>query len=203
MDRESSLAYVTKESTRVSGTGFSLGRKPVDRTKEADWDLIREQAVTGDFESIPSDIYIRYYRSLKSINSDHLSPTAVERTCKVFWGSTGSGKTHRAWEEAGLSAYVKDPVTKWWCGYRAQQNVIIDEYRGSINISHLLRWLDKYPVNVETKGSTAPLVASKLWITSNIHPREWYPDLDQETVAALLRRLVITHFVTMDDIRPE
>ena len=36
---------------------------------------------------------------------------------KVFWGDTGSGKSHTAWEEAGVAAYSKDPTTKWWDGY--------------------------------------------------------------------------------------
>jgi len=112
----------------------------------------------------------------------------------VFWGRTGTGKSHRAWDQAGAQAYVKDPRTKWWCGYRGQENVIIDEFRGVIDISHLLRWLDRYPVLVEVKGGSRPLCARKFWITSNLDPREWYPGLDADTLAALLRRLNITHF---------
>ena len=71
--------------------------------------------------------------------------------------------------------------------------VILDEFRGDIDISHLLRWLDRYPVIVELKGSSAPLVAEKIWITSNLHPSSWYPLLDAATYAALERRLQITH----------
>lgn len=67
--------------------------------------------------------------------------------------------------------------------------VIIDEFRGVIDISHILRWLDRYPVRVERKGSSMPLKAKNIWITSNIAPREWYPGLDEATLEALLRRL--------------
>jgi len=73
-------------------------------------------------------------------------------------------------------------------------HVVMDEFRGAIDISHLLRWLDRYPVSVETKGGSKPLACTTMWITSNISPREWYPTLDQETVLALLRRLKVTHF---------
>jgi len=38
------------------------------------------------------------------------------------------------------------------------------------------------------------LNAETIYITSNLHPNDWYPDLDDETKAALLRRLNITHF---------
>lgn len=85
--------------------------------------------------------------------------------------------------------------TKWWCGYKNQENVIIDEFRGVVDISHLLRWLDRYPVRVESKGGSRPLLCKTIWLTSNLAPEAWYPDLDVETRDALLRRLTnIIHF---------
>jgi hypothetical protein len=39
-----------------------------------------------------------------------------------------------------------------------------------------------------------PLCARRIWITSNLDPQDWYPDLDPDTKAALMRRLTITHF---------
>jgi len=113
---------------------------------------------------------------------------------QVFWGDTGTGKSHRAWEEAGCGSYSKDPLTKWWDGYKGQENVIIDEFRGIIQLAHLLRWFDKYPVCVQTKGAYVPLCATNFWVTSNLDPRSWYPDLDSESTRALLRRLNIIHF---------
>lgn len=118
----------------------------------------------------------------------------MERTVHVFWGDTGTGKSRRAWDEAGLSAYPKSPSTKFWDGYQDQGNVVIDEFRGDIGISHLLRWLDRYPVLVETKGSGVVLSARTIWITSNLPPTSWYPGLDGDTTSALLRRLNVVHF---------
>lgn len=109
----------------------------------------------------------------------------------MFWGPTGTGKSHRAWEEAGVEAYSKDPRTKFWCGYRGQRNVIVDEFRGAIDIAHILRWTDKYPCRVETKGGTAPLLAESFWFTSNLEPTCWYPGLDELSYEALARRLEI------------
>lgn len=118
----------------------------------------------------------------------------MERTCHVYWGATGTGKSRRAWELAGMDAYSKDPRSKFWCGYFGQDKVVIDEFRGGIDVSHLLRWLDRYPVSVEIKGSSVPLAAREYYITSNLNPRQWYPDIDEETLNALLRRLNIIHF---------
>jgi hypothetical protein len=118
----------------------------------------------------------------------------MERSCFVYWGATGAGKSRRAWDEAGVDAYPKSPLSKFWDGYRAHRHVVIDEFRGGIDVAHLLRWLDRYPVLVEVKGSSVVLCATSIWITSNLHPRDWYPTLDPETTAALLRRLAITEF---------
>lgn len=112
----------------------------------------------------------------------------------MYYGATGTGKSRKAHEEAGVGAYVKDPRSKFWCGYRGESHVIIDEFRGGIDVSHMLRWLDRYPVRVEIKGSSVPLKADKIWITSNLHPDDWWPDLDEETKRAIRRRVQITHF---------
>lgn len=93
-----------------------------------------------------------------------------------------------------MGAYCKDPRSKFWCGYSGQANVIFDEFRGGIDVSHILRWTDRYPVRVEIKGSSVPLLAERIWFTSNVDPREWYPEIDPETKAALMRRMVVTYF---------
>lgn len=185
--------YVWKEDTRV-GEPFEFGQLPVKRNEPKDWDRVWDMAKAGKFDEIPSDIRVQHYRTLRTIAADYAKPVAMERTIYVYCGKTGLGKSRRAWDEAGMDAYPKDPRTKFWDGYRSQKHVVIDEFRGAIDISHLLRWLDRYPVLVEIKGSATCLVAEKIWITSNLHPRDWFKDLDNETLEALLRRLKITIF---------
>ena len=187
--------YVWKDDTAVAGTRFDLGKKPMDRGSSKDWDSIVTSARDGDYASIPGDVLVRCYGNLKKIRVDSLKPVAQEKEVHVFWGRTGSGKSRRAWEEATWDAFPKDPCTKFWDGYTGQERVVIDEFRGSIGISHLLRWLDRYPCIVEVKGSSVCFQANKIWITSNLSPEDWYPDLDSDTKAALRRRFTtVTHF---------
>lgn len=186
--------YVWKLDTSVPNTQFELGTLPIRRANATDWEAVLTGAKNNDFSDIPADIVIRNYNALKSIAKDHLQPVALERRITVYWGRTGTGKSRLAWEEAGMGAYPKDPCTKFWDGYQQQEHVVIDEYRGSIGISHMLRWCDRYPVIIEAKHGATTLSANRIWITSNIHPRQWYPELDEETQNALLRRLEITHF---------
>jgi len=186
--------YVWKEDSRVENTQFEFGVRPIQRNSKVEWDKIWESAIKGDLLSIPANIRIQNYRTLRCIQSDFARPVGIDRTCNVFHGPTGTGKSRRAWQEATIDAYPKDPRTKFWCGYNGQPNVVIDEFRGGIDIAHLLRWLDRYPVNVEIKGSSVCLLAKTIWITSNIPPEKWYPELDHETLQALLRRLVVVEF---------
>jgi len=62
---------------------------------------------------------------IRTIAADFAEPAGMERTVVVFCGRTGTGKSRRAWEEAGLGAYPKDPRTKFWDGYRDQSHVVI------------------------------------------------------------------------------
>jgi len=186
--------YCRKEDTAVPGTRFEFGELPIRRNSKPDWQRVWDSAKSGDFESIPANIRVQNYRTIRAIRSDYAKPVGMERTCLVYWGPTGTGKSQLAWEQAGVGAYPKDPSSKFWCGYDGQQHVVIDEFRGQIAIHHLLRWLDRYPVNVELKGSSLPLSALKFWITSNLPVYKWYPDVDQATVDALKRRLEIKEF---------
>jgi len=191
---EAAASYVWKDDSAVAGTRFEYGAKPFRRNSQVDWESVWTAAQSGDLDSIPARVRVVSYRTIRTIMSDHSRPRAMERECFVFWGATGTGKSRRAWDEAGMDAYCKDPRTKFWDGYQVEENVVIDEFRGGIDIAHLLRWLDRYPVRVEVKGSSRPLVATKIWITSNISPDEWYPECDLETKEALRRRLTVTHF---------
>lgn len=192
---EAASAYVWKELTRVAGTQFELGSKPIRRNSAVDWESVWESAKAGDLTTVPPHVRVVSYRTLRAIGADHARPRGMDRTIEVFWGLSGSGKSHMAWELAGPNGYAKDPRTKWWNGYQNQTHVVIDEFRGGIDVSHILRWFDKYPVHVETKGSSCPLEATHLYITSNLDPRVWYPDLDSETLTALMRRMKVTHFL--------
>lgn len=188
--------YVWKEETSL-GERFEYGSRPIKRNDAKDWDAIKKLAQEGNIEQIPGDIYIRYYSNLKRIGADYLRPVAQDRRVYLLWGATSTGKSHRAWNTLPF-AYSKDPRTKWWVGYRGEPDVIIDEFRGGIDIGHILRWFDRYPVQVETKGGATALQAARYIITSNIPFMDWYPLLDRDTLAALERRLNIIHVTSKE-----
>lgn len=201
---EAANAYVWKEDTRVADTQFELGSLPRNtRFNKPDWELVKTMAKEGKFDEINPDIMVRYWSNLVKIHGHFSTPEPIIREVSCYWGRTGTGKSRRAWGEATFEAYPKIPTTKFWDGYRGQPNVVIDEFTGQVGITHLLQWLDRYPVLVEIKGSTVPLKAQKLWITSNIDPREWYSDTNStlEQRNALMRRF--TTIVYFDSLTRE
>lgn len=140
---------------------------------------------------------MRSYRTIVAIAADHDVPQPRPGViARVYWGDTGCGKSWRAWNEAGPGAYYKDPRSKFWCSYRGEKNIVIDEFRGGIDISHVLRWLDRYPVIADLKGSSRPLCGLSFWFTSNLAPDWWYPEADAQTKMALSRRLLVEEMNT-------
>jgi len=191
---EAAGKYVWKEESSVANTRFEYGSKPFRRNSRTDWDAIWDLAKVGDLLAIPASVRIQSYGNLRRIGSDYSIPLGMERNCKVYWGPTGTGKSRLAWSEGGMDAYPKDPRTKFWDGYQGEGAVIIDEFRGAIDVSHLLRWLDRYPVRVEVKGSSRVLAAQTFWITSNLPVEQWWPEIDPLTLAAFRRRVSVTEF---------
>uniref|UniRef100_UPI004047F3F8 hypothetical protein n=1 Tax=Flavobacterium sp. TaxID=239 RepID=UPI004047F3F8 len=176
------------------------GELPMNRKQQAEYQKDRyaaviQSAIDGTAkEEFPRE-YLVYHNAIEKIHAKHKKPKhRHDIKIYVYWGQTRTGKSRLADELAGENAYRKSPRSIFWQGYQGEENVIIDEFRGGIDISHMLRWFDRYPVTVEIKGSSTPLCAINFWITSNIHPREWYPDLDSETMAALMERMEIKEF---------
>lgn len=105
-----------------------------------------------------------------------------------FWGPTGTGKTRTAFDLCA-EPWVSGRNLKWWEGYDAHTDVIIDDFRGDFCTFHeLLRILDRYPYRVEVKGGSRQLLAKRIFITCPVGPQAAYPGCG-EKINQLLRRI--------------
>nr|WAE43181.1 MAG: replication associated protein [Cressdnaviricota sp.] len=105
-----------------------------------------------------------------------------------FYGPTGSGKSRLAYELLGEDCYTCLSTGRWFDGYDAHENVLIDDMRKDFMKFHeLLRLLDRYAMRIETKGGTRQFLAKRIIITSAYPPQEMYNT--REDVQQLLRRI--------------
>lgn len=122
----------------------------------------------------------------------------------VFFGEPGSGKTMTAFDfcrKSNLDYYILCPPdrnqTIWFNGYNGQQALIIDEMNGNwISWTMILRMLDKYPLQLQQKGSMTWAQWTYVILTSNAHPKDWYPTYagGQDSYALQRRITKIIHF---------
>lgn len=91
------------------------------------------------------------------------------------YGATGTGKS-RTVRTQYPDAFIKGNNI-WWCGYRAEETVTIEEM-GPKQIAghHIKIWSDHYPFKAETKGSQMLIRPKRIVVTSNYSIRECYPE---------------------------
>jgi len=107
----------------------------------------------------------------------------------VHWGKTGTNKTRIPYDEG---AFVWEPSTpEWWDGYDGEEILLIDEFYGQLKPARLLHLLDGYQLRLPIKGGFTYAQWTKVYITSNVPPEEWYKDIPEQVKEALARRITL------------
>lgn len=101
-----------------------------------------------------------------------------------LWGKTGVGKTRYAFDHH-TDVYIKDG-TQWWNEYTQNEAIVIDDFDGKWPIRDLLRLLDRYPYQGQTKGSYVKINSPYIYITCEHPPQHFWSD---DILAQILRRI--------------
>ena len=145
--------------------------------------------------------YSKMFKEYRALKTD-IPRNFVTRTV-ILYGPTGTGKTRFCHDQVMDRSYWSPGDYEWFDGYEGQEIVIIDDYRGEYPLPFFLKLLDRYPMRVKVKGSFTNWCPRKIFITSNVDPRDWYLGADERSRSAFMRRVSRIHHVDVpiyDDI---
>lgn len=194
-DEKSNIRYCSKDENVV----FEHGDRPKQGARK-DLDTIRDEILDGkSVEDIAMEhptLYHQYGRTLSKLEDIALRRKKREWMTKGiwYWGPTGVGKSHHAFENFDPSThYVLPNDNGWWDGYTGQETVIINDFRGEIPYNHLLQMIDKWPFWVRRRcREPAPFLAKTVIITSSLPPEDIYNRREAEDhIEQLLRRMTV------------
>lgn len=129
---------------------------------KSDRDLIEE--MPGSF--------VRFNRAIDRIRLAYATPRNFKSRVYFIYGDSGNGKSKLA-AELLENAFWKQPHSIWWCGYW-DRDVIIDDFKGWLPYADLLRVMDRYPLQVQTKGGQVNFAPKHIVLTSSVIPQNWY-----------------------------
>lgn len=195
-----SEAYCSKESyyheygirPNESGVKHSLlGYKRRVDDGESVMDIAEDDKMFGTFCQYRGGLkeYEEYVRG-KRIKMDRSVPEVYIR-----WGPPATGKTRWLDEQYGVGNWARmpNPTSSWFITRTvANSDVILIDDVGPTKIpkiEELLEWTDRYPIEFNSKGSYFWFKPKVIVITSNIHPRGWWPNVDETQYTAFLRRV--------------
>ncbi len=195
------IAYCKKDDTRVAHEVPHEHGTPQVQTPGKRNDLVafKEDVMAGkrkrDLVDDHLTVLAKYPKLYDTINSKRPErEETVEVTLLI--GPTGLGKTRHVYDmyKGSDDLYIQ-PLsngTTWWDTYDGHKIVLIDDFAGAashMTLTNLLRLLDRYPSLVPTKGSHTWFFPEKIYVTTNIFPRDWYKwEKRTEQYKALARR---------------
>lgn len=199
---EQNEKYCSKE-----GKYKTFGKKPRqgERTDLIELvDKITTGETTAEKVAIENPMYYHMYgRTLEK--AEDVTMREIFRTFMTegIWyvGNAGIGKSHAAFENFNPKThYLYRQDNGWWDGYRQQETVIINDFRGEIKYAELLQIIDKWPYYVRRRcREPMPFMSKKVIITSTLRPEEVYRNLHhKDGIEQLLRRVKVVELTKVN-----
>lgn len=142
--------------------------------------------------------YDRFYQRCRNIVLKKEAQKMIQPEVIVITGETGIGKTRTVYETHDVMDIYKVEVgdgssgSIFWDNYNGESVILIDDFHNNFKLDYMLRLLDRYPMKLNIKGGHTWKCAKKIYITSNLHPTEWYPYCPNVHRKALWRRITKT-----------
>ena len=142
--------YVTKAETRVAEIP-PVGDLGGQQGARHDLDVVYQDIADGmsiyDVMDKYPRTFVRNHAAISKLCAMYDKPRPYgDCHVEIWWGVTGSGKSHAAYHDYP-DAYRKTIPGKWWEGYRGQTTVIFEEFNPDedkeLRIPELLKILEQ------------------------------------------------------------
>jgi len=204
IDWDAAHDYCRKSESRVDGPWFN-GEPPKQGTR-SDLVSLKDQLINGE-TSVDQiivnqpEIYHQYGRTLSKLEDIALRKRyrTTMPECIWYWGPTGVGKSHAAFEGYHPDTHYRwKNDNGWQDGYTGQPIIIINDFRGSIKYDEMLQLCDKWPYDLPRRGrEPAPCLATKIIVTSSLPPHEVYCNRNaNDSIDQLMRRFTVVHLTS-------
>ena len=198
--KEGKHANSPKKETNLSDTFEESGDLPDERAcRQKDSEVILGMITNG---ASNAEILQEFPTSMSRLHHiDAARQTLLEQQYrKTFrplhveyvWGKTGVGKTRKIMEQYGYENVYR--VTNYqhpFDSYAGEPVVLFDEFRSSLPISDMLKYLDGYPVMLPCRYADKVACFTTVYVVSNIPFEAQYPNIqldEPETWNAFKRR---------------
>jgi len=176
--QQQAIAYTQKEETRLDGPW--VWGTPKEQGKRND--ILEIQAKLDEGVPIPRIMkenfatMSRIHKFAREYKRAQAEPRQDPPEITIYVGPSRSGKSSAARKQAPNAFWVSPGMGDFPLeGYDGQEDIIWDDFYGyCCKFSTLLRMLDRFPMEVNVKGTAVQFAPKRMIFTSNQLPQDWY-----------------------------
>lgn len=192
-----------KSETQVVGTYEEWGEMPVERQGArndlADIYSMVKQGLTNFeiMEQVPDVMFqldkLEIVR--QTIRDQEFAEKWRDLDVQYIYGDTGTGKTRSIMEKYGYrNVYRVTDYKHPFDGYMGQDVILFEEFRSSLSLGDMLKYLDGYPVVLPCRYANKQACFTKVFICTNVSLNKQYEEIQRESMTdflAFLRRIKV------------
>lgn len=151
--------------------------------------MVADRKTTEEIAEAYPETFIKYHRGIQELKGTLMKHRTEQPTVVWLHGKTGVGKT-RFPHDNHDTVYIKDG-TQWWNGYEQQEAIVIDDFDGKWPFRDLLRLLDRYQYQGQTKGGYVKINSPWIYITASYEPEHFWGGDDLEQIERRIKHRVL------------
>lgn len=199
-----------KHDTNLPDTFEEWGELPPDRSRqetqaEQIMQMVRDGKSNAEIlDEIPGAYCKLHYidQARQTILAEQFMYSYRKKDVTYLWGDTRVGKSRSVFDKYGYpNVYQVTDYTHPFDGYDGQDVIIFEEFRSSLKIEDMLKYLDGHPVMLPCRYNNRVACYTKVYVISNIPLDKQYTNIQLDcpkTWAAFLARIDHVEHMTKD-----